>query len=384
MQDDRRIKLLILLPNLISGGGQRIVVNFLYNLDRTKFKPLLVVQERLGAFLDEVERVCDPDEIEFLQERPYKRTDLPGLILKTIARARSFDIILGGLEGRASTCGLVAAKVLGKPFLGWIHIDWRPFSEEVSWRQMLALRAYKMADRLVACSAGAGDNFSTLFNIPRDRITTIMNMIPCDAILDNAAQPLPPEHESLFDKPVVLMVGRLEEQKGYPHLIEAHGRLIRAGIDHNLVIIGEGSLLYVIKDQVTRLGLDDTVHFLGFQKNPHRYMARATVFTLSSEFEGFGLVLAEALMCAAPVVATDCLSGPAEVLGGGEYGLLVPPKDPEALAGALGQLLCNPEMREKLSARGPERARQFDQSVVDRDWQDLITGMVRREVRGGE
>ena len=377
MQNDGRIKILILLPNLISGGGQRIVVNFLYNLDRTRFKPLLLVQERLGAFLDEVEKVCDPDEIEFLQDRPYKRSDLPGLIARTIARARSFDIILGGLEGRASTSGLIAAKLLGKPFLGWIHIDWRPFSEEVSWRQMLALRAYKMADRLVACSAGAGDNFSALFNIPRDRITTILNMIPCDAILDAAAVPLPPEHEKLFDKPVVLMVGRLEDQKGYPHLIEAHDRLIKAGIDHNLVIIGEGSLLYVIKDQVTRLGLDDTVHFLGFQTNPHRYMARATVFTLSSEFEGFGLVLAEALMCGAPVVATDCLSGPAEVLGGGEFGRLVPPRDPEALAQALGQLLRDPDMRAQFSARGPERARQFDQSVVGKEWQDLITGMAR-------
>ena len=380
MKNDNRIKLLILLPNLISGGGQRIVVNFLYNLDRTKFKPLLLVQERLGAFLDEVERVCDPDEIEFLQERPYKRSDLPGLIARTITRARSFDIILGGLEGRASTSGLIAAKLLGKPFLGWIHIDWRPFSEEVSWRQMLALRAYKMADRLVACSAGAGDNFSALFNIPRDRITTILNMIPCDAIRDAAAKPLPPEHEYLFEKPVVLMVGRLEEQKGYPHLIEAHAKLIKDGIDHNLVIIGEGSLLYVIKDQVTKLGLDDTVHFLGFQTNPHRYMSRATVFTLSSEFEGFGLVLAEALMCGAPVVATDCLSGPAEVLGGGEFGRLVPPKDPEALAQALGQLLRDPDMRAQLSARGPERARQFDQSVVGQEWQDLITGMVSRKV----
>jgi glycosyltransferase involved in cell wall biosynthesis len=382
MQVAPRITLLILLPNLNSGGGQRIVLNFLYNLDRTKFRPLLLVQERLGAFLDELERVCDPDEFEFLQERPYKRTDLPGLILKTIARARSFDLILGGLEGRASTCGLLAAKVLTKPFVGWIHIDWRPFSEEVSWRQILALRAYKMADQLVACSAGAGDNFSALFDIPRERITTIMNMIPCDAILYNSTQPLPPEHEQLFDKPVVLAVGRLEEQKGYPHLVQAHRRLIEAGIDHNLVIIGEGSLLDVIKDQVAQLGLDDTVHFLGFQKNPHRYMARATVFTLSSEFEGFGLVLAEALMCSAPVVATDCLSGPSEVLSGGEFGLLVPPKDPESLAGALAKLLCDPDMRRKLSVRGPERARQFDQSVVDGEWQDLMTGMVLRAAHG--
>ena len=84
-------------------------------------------------------------------------------------------------------------------------------------------------------------------------------------------------------------------------------------------------------------------------------------------------------MCGAPVVATDCLSGPAEVLGGGEFGRLVPPKDPEALAQALGQLLRDPDMRAQLSVRGPERARQFDQSTVGQEWQDLLTAMARRK-----
>ena len=93
-------------------------------------------------------------------------------------------------------------------------------------------------------------------------------------------------------------------------------------------------------------------------------------------------MLAEALLCGAPVVATDCLSGPAEVLGNGEFGRLVPPKDPEALAEALEQFLRDPDLRAEFSARGPGRARQFDQMVVGQEWQELITGMVRTGGQG--
>ncbi len=379
-KNDSRIKILILLPNLVSGGGQRIVINFLKQLDRSMSQPLLLVQERYGAFVKEVEEDCDPDEVEFLQTRTYRRSDLPSLIRKTCSKARGFDIIIGALEGRASTCGLIAAKVLRKPFVGWIHIDWRPFSEQVSWRQLLSLKAYKLADRLVACSTGAGENFSALINIPQDRVATILNMIPCDAVARAAIAPLPAEHDALFAKPVVLMVGRLEEQKGYPHLIQAHARLLEAGIDHNLVIIGEGSLHFKLLDLADQLSVADSVHFLQFQANPYRYMARATVFALSSEFEGFGLVLAEALMCGVPVVATDCLSGPSEVLEGGKYGLLVPPKDPVALADALQRLLMDSGLRTEFAERGLIRARQFDQSSVGHRWQNLLMQVAERRV----
>ena len=120
------------------------------------------------------------------------------------------------------------------------------------------------------------------------------------------------------------------------------------------------------------MGVRDRVHFLGFQHNPHRFMKRATVFTSSSIFEGFGLVLVEALACGTPVVATNCLSGPAEVLADGEFGVLVPPKDPEGRAKGLKKLLTDPVERARLSKLGVGRAEVFGERSRMVEWEDLF------------
>ena len=156
-------KLLILLPNLVGAGGQRAVLNLFLALDRTRFEPRLLVQERIGSFVSEVEGM---EDVDFLLDRAFSRADLPFLIRETTRHAKRADIVLAGLEGRASFCGLVAAKLARKPVVAWIHIDWRPFVEQVSWRQTLSLKSYALVDHVVACSVGAATNFAQLFSVP--------------------------------------------------------------------------------------------------------------------------------------------------------------------------------------------------------------------------
>lgn len=373
-EGDRRPRLLFLLPNLHSGGGQRIVINLFRALDRRRFDPQLLVQERLGSFLPELEGAPD---VRYLLDREYRRSDLPYLVKQTTKAAANTDVVFGSLEGRASICGLISAKLARKPFAAWIHIDWKPFVAHVSWRQTLGLRAYRFADQLIGCSQGAADSFRELFNVPAARVRAILNGIPLAQVLANAEQPLPPEAAPLFDGPTVVIVARLDAQKAHKDLIDAHARLIKEGVNHRLVIIGEGGLWDELTQQVRALGVADSVHFLGFQANPHRFIKRATVFALCSEFEGFGLVLAEALACGTPVVSTDCPSGPAEVLGGGKYGLLVPPKNPAALADALRRLLGDPALRRQLSELGPPRAKIFDYSTKVAEWEAMFEGLAR-------
>lgn len=365
----KRTRVLILLPNLVSGGGQRAVLNLLYGLDRSLFDPVLLIQERIGSFCPEVE---GRDDVAFILDRSFKRSDLPHLIAETAKRARKADIVIAALEGRASFCGLLAAKIVRKPIITWVHIDWVPFLERVSWRQKLALMTYRFADHVVACSRGAGDNFARLFSIPSSRISTIYNGLPLDLIAKNAKEPIPVEEQALFDGPTVLTVARLDEQKGYPYLLNAHAQLMARGEKHKLLIIGEGDMFDELVQLATDLGVRDSVHFLGFKTNPHRYISKATVFVLSSLFEGFGLVLVEALKCGVPVVATDCLSGPAEVLDDGTYGRLVPVRDAAALATALSDLLKNPAERERLSALGITRAEEFDDKSKFEEWNSLL------------
>src|SRR5690606_33526838 len=111
------------------------------------------------------------------------------------------------------------------------------------WRQKLSLRSYVFADHVVACSMGAAANFSQIFSIPRSHVSTIYNGVPLERVRSSARIALPEELKPLFEPPTVVMVGRLDEQKGYTYIIDAHARLIGQGLTHKLVIVGEGGLL---------------------------------------------------------------------------------------------------------------------------------------------
>ena len=125
--------------------------------------------------------------------------------------------------------------------------------------------------------------------------------------------------------PVVLSVGRLTatNQKDFPTLIEAFAQ-VRQIRPARLLILGEGEQRPKLEAMVKQLGLEQDVILPGFVENPYPYMARAALFVLSSRWEGLPGALIEALYCGAPVVATDCPSGPREILAGGQHGRLVP------------------------------------------------------------
>jgi glycosyltransferase involved in cell wall biosynthesis len=120
------------------------------------------------------------------------------------------------------------------------------------------------------------------------------------------------------------------------------------------VILGEGEDRGALDGLAGQLGVAEDVSMPGFVSNPYAYMSRAAVLALSSRWEGFALVIAEALACGTPIVSTDCPSGPAEILQGGRYGALVPVGDPEALGGAIIESLGRRHDRQALKGRGNE------------------------------
>jgi glycosyltransferase involved in cell wall biosynthesis len=121
-----------------------------------------------------------------------------------------------------------------------------------------------------------------------------------------------------------------------------------------LVILGEGGYRAELEQLVTQLGIGADVDMPGFAGNPFSYMSKAALFVLSSKFEGLPGVLIEAMACGTPVVATDCPSGPREILEGGSLGGLVPVGDPESLATAIGHALDQPTPPDRLRAKAAE------------------------------
>ncbi len=193
--------------------------------------------------------------------------------------------------------------------------------------------AYRAADRVVAVSGGVAGDLAQFARLAQERIRVIHNPVFSDDIEALAARE--PEHPWFLrsNPPIVLAVGRLHRQKGFDTLIRAFA-ISRAQVDCRLVILGEGGERGLLQRQVERSGLSYDIDLPGFCANPFALMARAGAFVLSSRWEGFPNALIEAMACGAPVIATDCPSGPNEILQDA-IAPLVPVDDAAALAEAL-------------------------------------------------
>lgn len=229
------------------------------------------------------------------------------------------------------------------------------------WRRRgladLMRHSYAWADRIVAVSNGVADDVAAFTGIPRERIDTIYNPVVTPELLAKAEAPVDHPWFRPGGPPVLLGVGRLARQKDFATLIRAFAR-VRARGPARLAILGDavGNKTPVRQQELLslarELGVADDVWLAGFVANPYAYMANASVFVLSSRFEGLPTVLIEAMACGCPVVSTNCPNGPQEVLDGGEYGPLVPVGDARALGDAVAALLERPPSRERMRVRG--------------------------------
>lgn len=226
--------------------------------------------------------------------------------------------------------------------------------------------AYRAADRVVAVSDGVASDLVQFARLAQDHVRVIYNPVFSADVEARAAHP--PAHPWFTPggPPIVLAVGRLHRQKGFDTLIRAFG-IARAELDCRLVILGEGGERQALEKRAEESGLAYDIDLPGFCDNPFALMARAGAFVLSSRWEGFPNALIEAMACGAPVIATDCPSGPREIMEGG-IAPLVPVDDAEALGAALIATLRNRPNTTVTQAR----AREFSISAaVDRYLQVL-------------
>jgi glycosyltransferase involved in cell wall biosynthesis len=233
----------------------------------------------------------------------------------------------------------------------------------------LAMRFfYPWADGIVGVSQGVVEDFIRLTGI-RQKVQVIHNPVVTPELLQRAEEPL--EHPWFQPKepPVLLGVGRLTRQKNFPNLIRAFAE-VRKRRPVRLLILGEGEERASLEDLVRSFGLEGEVGLPGFVQNPYPYMKRAAAFVLSSDWEGLPTVLIEALALGTPVVATDCPSGPREILQGGRWGRLVPVNNPTALAQALEATLA-----EGRTASPEEAYHPYTQAEVVRRYLELLEGV---------
>jgi glycosyltransferase involved in cell wall biosynthesis len=272
------------------------------------------------------------------------------------------DVVISFLS-ETNVLVLLAAMGLGIPVIVTEHIDPRCYPLGRAWKILRRL-SYRRARRLVSASAGVDEGFSWL---PAARRVVIHDPVRLEESDSAASAPLtfPWRHR-------VLAMGRLEPQKGFDLLIDAFGRLAGDFPDWGLAILGEGSLRPELSARIIALGLSDRLQLPGVTDSAAATLRHGDLFVLSSRYEGFGLALVEAMAVGLPVIATDCPSGPAEIVHPGEDGLLVPAENVTAMAAAMAQLMADPAQRRRLGENARASARRFDLSTVTQSWERLI------------
>ena len=207
---------------------------------------------------------------------------------------------------------------------------------------MAARWSYRWADRVVAVSEGVAEDVEKLFLVPRAKIVVIYNPIIGEGLEEKASKAVDHPWLDQDQFPVILGVGRLIGQKDFTTLLKSFFEVKKEITGAKLIILGEGNKRVNLEKEIEELGLTEDVDLPGYVDNPYSYMKKSSVFVLSSAWEGFGNVLVEAMAVGTTVVSTDCPSGPAEILNHGEFGLLVPVGDIQALAGAVVAAIKNP------------------------------------------
>ena len=332
-----------------AGGVERMLVNLIRGfLDLGQAVDLVLVKaegphlERLPREVRQVRLAAGHTQLAVPTLAHYLRTRRPPALLAAKDRAGRAAVLARALAGTATPIVLRLGTHLSTAMAGQ--------SAARRWLRVIPIRLlYPRVERIVAVSEGVAEDTARLARLPRRAITVIRNPVITPELPRQAAEPCPHPWLQGGEIPVILAAGRLQRQKDFPTLIRAFARL-RADRPCRLLILGEGRGRETLEGLIRGLGLGDAVGLPGHQANPYPFLARASLFVLSSAWEGSPNVLTEALALGVPVVSTDCPSGPREILEGGRFGPLVPVGDDAALAKAMAETLGHPLPAETLRA----------------------------------
>ena len=270
--------------------------------------------------------------------------------------------ILAILAARITTVPVVV-RVSNHPSHTWYES-----SKVRKLTELLKRFIYQYANVVVTNSVVTTKYYQKLLSVPVETIYNPINLIELGKQANEEV-----DHPWLKEKkaPVIISVGRLSRQKNFGLLIEAFSQL-NLIVDSRLMIIGEGTERAKLKELIMVLGLDQKVDLIGYEMNVHRYVARADLFVLSSNYEGLPNALIEAIAVGTPVISTNCLSGPSEILMDGKGGDLVPTGDSFQLFSAIIRNLLNKDYSEKKLNCAIKSLDRFEEQTVMKDYSRLL------------
>jgi glycosyltransferase involved in cell wall biosynthesis len=351
MAASQPLRVLFLIDSFRMGGAERITVALLPHLDRSRVTPLVcTLHRRRESPL--VEHVGDVPRFDLAARRLLDPFALRRLL--RLLNDQQVDLIHAQLQD-ATIFAAAAHRQTRIPVVVTRHLI---EDDTDNWRRRMRNRLERFTirhgvDRIITVSDAAQEAYAAVVRVPRARFQTIYNGIDLDRFSSGGDKPALRQALNLpAEGPLVTMVGVMRPGKGQEVAIEAARAL--PGI--HLLLVGDGRPPYRTDLEARAEGLEDRVHFLGQRMDVPDLLRASDMLILPSDNEALPTVLIEAGASALPVVAT-CVGGIPEIVEDGTTGILIPPQDPAALAGAIQRLVDDPVLAQAMGQRAYERVR---------------------------
>ncbi|WP_159836847.1 glycosyltransferase [Burkholderia sp. 8Y] len=360
------------------GGIESSLIQWLRVFDRERFAVTLSVMHSSPAFETRfralvppdvgIEILADRDWLNYFQTRRYARKlSKLGRVGRDVFNTLAVrPYVKRRVEALARRHALIVdydmslRRLAGRFDTAWLGVNHFSFDARLGARPRKKRRLatqFARYDGIAALNQHMADEARRMFGDGLQRLFVLPNAIDIERIRHNAlASEAPP-----CDAPYIVSVARLDEiQKDHRTLLRAYARLVREGdIAEHLVIVGDGAFRGELEGLASELDIATRVHFAGYRDNPHPLVAGARLQVLSSRYEGMPMVLLEALALGKPVIASDCPTGPREILGDGRFGILFAVGAVDELADAMRRLLTDDALNRRMQARALERAEEY-------------------------
>ena len=368
------IKVLFLIHDLGQGGAEKVLVNLVNHMDRSKFDISVTVLFGGGVneqFLakDICFRAVFPKE--FPGNSKLMKLMSPEQLHKLCVKD-TYDIEVSYLEGPSARV-ISGCKKLDTKLVSWIHVEQHTmYRLSRSFRnEREARKCYNCFDQTICVSQYVHDDFCRIMNFQKP-CEVLYNTVESDKILEWSRQS---ENELIEDGNMRLIaVGTLKKSKGYMRLLSIIKELRDKKYSVHLYILGTGPLQLEMEKFIRKNELQNTVTMLGYQTNPYKYISKCDLFVCSSYAEGFSTATTEALIVGIPVCTVE-VSGMREMLGDNEYGIITDNKD-EALYDAIERLLSNPKLLKHYKEKAIERGKMFSTDITVKKVEDFFESLV--------
>lgn len=348
-------KILIRIGSLRHGGAEKVLVTFLKNLPPKKYDIDLLLNLHSGKYLAEVPdwinvvylnkgEMITTNRLQDLPPKAYRKIyqallkKFPKLLYKGILKGKQYDLEIAAIHGMRDE--ILNSPIRTSKKIVWIHNDLKR-TESYNYTDE-EIRKFFGFDKIMVISDLIKETFFSLAknDAERQKIVRIFNPLDTQEILRKSQAPLS-GYTVETSVPTFISIGTVFPQKGFDRLLKVHKKLLDEGLQHRLLIVGDGYDFETITKLKSDLGVDGTATMLGFTDNPYPYLKKADYFVLSSRYEGFPTVLFEALTLKKNIIATD-VSGVGEMLQNGQLGLMTENSE-LGIYNGMRQALLHPE-----------------------------------------